>query len=126
MSINRRKFLKMAGISTLLGIGGVSAVQGVKNRVEASQVLRSPEALTAKRWAMVVDMSKFKSEESASAGAMGDKGTDQVVRKQQQRVIAQRQAERGGAICLCLPIIECCFFCHFVRPLPEDSAIYTI
>ena len=32
MSINRRKFLKMAGISTILGIGGVSAVQGVRNQ----------------------------------------------------------------------------------------------
>ena len=63
MSINRREFLKMAGISTILGIGGVAAVQGVRNRVEASQVMPNPEALTAKRWAMVVDMSKFKSEQ---------------------------------------------------------------
>jgi Fe-S-cluster-containing dehydrogenase component len=63
MSINRREFLKMAGISTILGIGGVSAVQGVRNSVEASQVSKNPEALTAKRWAMVVDMSKFRSEE---------------------------------------------------------------
>ncbi len=63
MSINRREFLKIAGISTILGIGGVSAVKSLRNRVEASQVSPNPEALTAKRWAMVVDMSKFKTEE---------------------------------------------------------------
>ncbi|MBA3060630.1 MAG: 4Fe-4S ferredoxin, partial [Nitrospirae bacterium] len=63
MSINRREFLKVAGVSTILGIGGVSAVNSLRNRVEASQISPSPEALVAKRRAMVVDMSKFKSEE---------------------------------------------------------------
>ncbi len=63
MSMNRREFLKIAGISTVLGIGGVSAVHTLKSRVEASQVSRSPEALKAKRWAMVVDMSKFKTKD---------------------------------------------------------------
>jgi Fe-S-cluster-containing dehydrogenase component len=63
MSIDRRGFLKIAGLSTLLGIGGLSAASGIKNSVEASSVTPRPEALTAKRWAMVVDMSKFKSSE---------------------------------------------------------------
>jgi [DsrC]-trisulfide reductase subunit O len=63
MSINRREFLKIAGVSTVLGIGGMTAASGLKNLVEAQQVKPSPEALKAKRWAMVVDMSKFNTEE---------------------------------------------------------------
>ncbi len=64
MSINRREFLKIAGISTVLGVGGISAVNGLrKSVVEASQVSPNPEALIAKRWAMAVDMSKFKTED---------------------------------------------------------------
>ena len=63
MSMNRREFLKITGISTILGLGGLSAASGLKNLVEAQQVMPSPEALKAKRWAMVVDMSKFKTEE---------------------------------------------------------------
>ena len=63
MSMDRREFLKAAGISTILGIGGVSVANSLRNRVEASQISPRPEALTAKRWAMVVDMSRFKTEE---------------------------------------------------------------
>lgn len=64
MSVNRREFLKMAGISTVLGIGGILTAKGIKeNIVEAQQIMPDPEALKAKRWAMVVDMSKFKTEE---------------------------------------------------------------
>lgn len=63
MSINRREFLKLAGISSLLGVGGVAAVSGVKSLVDASQVMPNPEALKAKRWGMVVDMAKFKTDE---------------------------------------------------------------
>ncbi|MEW6215180.1 MAG: sulfate reduction electron transfer complex DsrMKJOP subunit DsrO [Nitrospirota bacterium] len=64
MSINRREFLKIAGISTILGLGGISAINELrKSWPEASQVLPSPEALVAKRWAMVVDMRKFKTED---------------------------------------------------------------
>jgi molybdopterin-containing oxidoreductase family iron-sulfur binding subunit len=61
MSINRREFLKIAGIS-LLGFGGASAVKKHlmgDNWVEASEVLRSPDALTAQQWAMVVDVRKI-------------------------------------------------------------------
>jgi molybdopterin-containing oxidoreductase family iron-sulfur binding subunit len=64
MSINRREFIKIAGASTLLGLGGISASSMLKkNLLEASQVVPDPKALTAKRWGMVVDMSKFKTEE---------------------------------------------------------------
>jgi len=64
MSMNRREFLKIAGASTLLGVGGMSVSALLKeNLLEASQVMPDPRALVAKRWGMVVDMSKFKTEE---------------------------------------------------------------
>src|SRR4030042_3656625 len=64
MSIDRREFLKIAGASTLLGIGGMSASAILKkNLLEASQVMPDPRGLTAKRWGMVVDISKFKRED---------------------------------------------------------------
>ncbi len=64
MSINRRQFLKIAGISTVLGIGSTAVVSGLrKGDLEASQFEVSPGALTARRWGFVVDMSKFKSGE---------------------------------------------------------------
>jgi molybdopterin-containing oxidoreductase family iron-sulfur binding subunit len=62
MSVNRRDFLKIVSMSTILSIGGVASVSSLKNQVEASQISKNPAALTAKRWAMVVDMSKFTSE----------------------------------------------------------------
>ena len=61
--MDRREFIKIAGLSSILGIGGVAGVTALKNSVEASQVAKNPAALTAKRWAMVIDMSKFSSEE---------------------------------------------------------------
>jgi molybdopterin-containing oxidoreductase family iron-sulfur binding subunit len=61
--MDRRKFLKIAGMSSLLGVGGFSVANTVRNDLEASQIKSNPAALTAKRWAMVVDMSKFKTPE---------------------------------------------------------------
>ncbi len=61
--MNRREFLKIAGISSLLGVGGFSLANAVRGDLEASQIKSNPIALTAGRWAMVVDMSKFKSPE---------------------------------------------------------------
>jgi len=59
MSINRRQFLKMAGISTIAGLGGISAVGTLsRNWLEASQVTKDPKALIGKRWAMVIDIKK--------------------------------------------------------------------
>ncbi|MBM4140417.1 MAG: 4Fe-4S dicluster domain-containing protein [Nitrospira sp.] len=64
MSINRRQFLKIAGISTIVGLGGTTAVDLLqRNWLEAAQYSPNPKALTAKRWAMVVDVSKLKTED---------------------------------------------------------------
>jgi len=66
MSMDRRKFLKVAGISSILGFGASAAsarnYAGQKGLVPP-QVDANKDALTAKRWAMVVDMSKFKTDE---------------------------------------------------------------
>jgi Fe-S-cluster-containing dehydrogenase component len=70
MSIDRRQFLKIAGASALLGLGGLSTSHLLlRNSLEAAQglsdpsVMPDPKALVAKRWAMVVDISKFKTED---------------------------------------------------------------
>ena len=66
MSMDRRKFLKIAGISSILGFGAsvASATHTIWQKgLYPPQVDKNKEALTAKRWAMVVDMSKFKTEE---------------------------------------------------------------
>jgi len=64
MSMDRRHFLKIAGISAVLGFGGTSVMRGLRGRdAEASHVMTNEKALTAKRWAMVVDVSKFRTEE---------------------------------------------------------------
>ncbi len=64
MGIDRREFLKIAGISTLLGAGGLTASTVLRNNLlEASQERPDPKALVGKRWAMVVDMRKVKTEE---------------------------------------------------------------
>lgn len=71
MSINRRQFLKIAGVTALAGLGGVPALTVLgKGETSASQAAsqgvvqtrQEGNVLTAKRWAMVVDMSKFKTE----------------------------------------------------------------
>ncbi len=66
MSMDRRKFLKIAGISSILGFGASVASASRtywQKELTSPQVEESPDALHAKRWAMVVDMSKFKSVE---------------------------------------------------------------
>jgi molybdopterin-containing oxidoreductase family iron-sulfur binding subunit len=67
MSMDRRKFLKIAGISSILGFGAsvASATHTIWERglENSPQVDKNKEALIAKRWAMVVDMSKFTNEE---------------------------------------------------------------
>lgn len=62
MSINRRQFLKIAGISSLYGVGAAAGVLW-RGGIEASQYSKSPDALKAKRWAMVIDSRKFKTED---------------------------------------------------------------
>lgn len=64
MSMNRREFLKIAGISTIAGIGGASVIKGGKaDKIEASYVVLDEKALKAKHWAMVIDLSRFRTEE---------------------------------------------------------------
>jgi Fe-S-cluster-containing dehydrogenase component len=64
MSISRREFLKIASASALLGFGGISAFEILEpGQFEASQVMPDPRGLVAKRWAMVVDTSRFKTDE---------------------------------------------------------------
>lgn len=64
MSINRRQFLKIAGISSIIGLGGTTIFNKLqRDRLEASQVMPGTNSLTAKKWAMVVDMGKFKTED---------------------------------------------------------------
>lgn len=70
MSINRRQFLKIAGVTALAGLGGVPALtvlgkgetSTAQSAAKASFQAAPANVLTAKRWAMVVDMNKFKTE----------------------------------------------------------------
>ncbi len=64
MSINRREFLKIVGASAILALGGVAIADGIdKDNLEVSQFLPEPGALVAGKWAMVVDVRKFKTED---------------------------------------------------------------
>jgi molybdopterin-containing oxidoreductase family iron-sulfur binding subunit len=63
MDNNRRTFLKIVGISAALGLGG-----GIPLTLQASEpgndpYVQSGQGLTAKRWGMVIDTRKFKTEE---------------------------------------------------------------
>jgi len=60
MKSTRRTFLRIAWVS-LLGIG-VKPLFDALAGGEGAKIIQAPEALKAKRWAMVVDMSKFKSD----------------------------------------------------------------
>ncbi len=60
MGINRRDFLRLAGLSTLLGLGGKGAFELLApGQLEAQSYAPEANALKAKRWAMVVDMRKL-------------------------------------------------------------------
>jgi Fe-S-cluster-containing dehydrogenase component len=66
MSMDRRQFLKYSGIASILGFG--ASVASATNLITGKQLLppqvdMNKEALLAKRWAMVVDMGKFKTDE---------------------------------------------------------------
>ena len=61
MSMNRRQFLKIAGISSILGFGdAVAKAALLATDLKPPHMEPNKEALTAKRWAMVVDMSRFR------------------------------------------------------------------
>lgn len=65
MVLNRRFFLKAAGLTTLAGLGGHAAMEflapGALDAAQPAKISVFPEALTAKRWAMVIDKTKFTS-----------------------------------------------------------------
>ena len=66
MSMDRRQFLKIASISSILGLGAsvASATHNIWVKgIDPPQVEPNKDALTAQHWAMVVDMSKFKTNE---------------------------------------------------------------
>jgi molybdopterin-containing oxidoreductase family iron-sulfur binding subunit len=63
MSINRREFFKIVGFGAVMGLSGATVAAAVKKEVEATgPYMTDPKGLAAKRWAMSVDMSKFKSD----------------------------------------------------------------
>ena len=68
MSMNRREFLTIAGISTIAGVGGIPIISGQgglrKAALEAAQTAPNTAALTGKRWGIAIDMSKLKSDKN--------------------------------------------------------------
>lgn len=63
MRIDRRKFLRFAGLSTLLGFTGISVINELlRGGAEAATFTSNPASMSAKRWAMVIDMNKLKTE----------------------------------------------------------------
>jgi len=61
-NINRRNFLKILGMGAFMGIGGLSLFEVVgKQEIEAfvEKYKKVPEALQAKRWALVIDLKKL-------------------------------------------------------------------
>ena len=62
MSIDRREFLKLAGLAGIgAGVSGLGLSFG--NSVNASQYGPTPEGLRAKRWAMVIFTDRFETED---------------------------------------------------------------
>jgi molybdopterin-containing oxidoreductase family iron-sulfur binding subunit len=59
MGISRREFLRIAGLSTVLGLGGKGVFELLAPGEVEAQLLANPKALTAKRWAMVIDTRKL-------------------------------------------------------------------
>lgn len=61
MSINRRQFLRRAGMITALGLGSSFIISGFRKKeiAEAAGYIKNHKDLPARRWAMVVDMSKM-------------------------------------------------------------------
>ncbi len=68
MTINRRQFLRLAGVSTVLGVGGASVLsaltgKGVEAAARASQFTTDPRAITGKRWGFAIDVRKLQTDE---------------------------------------------------------------
>ncbi len=63
MSSNRRNFLKIAGITAALGLGGSLSLQAGNYKPEITEHKESEDQLEAKRWGMVIDTRKFRTHE---------------------------------------------------------------
>ena len=63
MEMDRREFLKLFGASALVGmLGGWEAVEFLAPGEAEARYMSKPEALTAERWAMVIDTKKLDGE----------------------------------------------------------------
>lgn len=62
MSIDRRQFLKISGVS-IIGVGAAGANLLLRGSLDALQTSPAEDGLKAKKWAMVVDMRKFKTDD---------------------------------------------------------------
>jgi molybdopterin-containing oxidoreductase family iron-sulfur binding subunit len=59
MKIERREFLKLAGLSAIFGLGGTAIAGGAK---QIAEYKNDPKELKGKRWGLVIDMDKFASD----------------------------------------------------------------
>ncbi len=64
MSLNRRDFLKKAGLLTAAGLAGSAGFELIEpGFLDAAEYQKNFDAYSGKHWGMVIDLSKFKSEE---------------------------------------------------------------
>lgn len=67
MGCNRREFIKIAGLSTVLGLGVRSAYELLyPGQLEAAGYFPDEKGLEAKRWSMVIDMRKCSTQENCT------------------------------------------------------------
>ena len=63
MGSNRRQFLRIAGMTTLLGLGGTMTLSASSYQPEEHATGKKEGSLRAGRWGMVIDTRKFQTEE---------------------------------------------------------------
>ncbi len=63
MGSNRRQFLRIAGVTTLLGLGGGITLSASSYNPEKEGTREKPTRRQAGRWGMVIDTRKFQTEE---------------------------------------------------------------
>ncbi len=60
MACDRRDFLKIAGLSAAMGLGGAAAFELLRpGQLDAAEMIPAPAERMAKRWGMVIDIRKF-------------------------------------------------------------------
>ena len=68
MNTERRKFLKVAGLSAAALVSGLTALSGeAKAQIAPGKYVPRSGSLTAKRWAMVIDTRRFNTESDFTA-----------------------------------------------------------